>query len=95
MTGPSAGPVGDLPPDAIRAAQQVVYDEHWNDLGLANLVVRALTAAMPAIRAHMADQVRAMPRRTGTPEWSSHREVAQAVGYDVGLGAAEAEVRHG
>ena len=33
-----------------------------------------------------------MPRRTGTPEWSKASEVAQAVGYDVGLAAAQAEI---
>jgi len=56
-------------------------------------VIKAMVE--PLIRAHIADQVKAMPRRVGTPEWSSQRDVAQAVGYDVGLGAAEAEVRHG
>jgi hypothetical protein len=29
-----------------------------------------------------------LPRRSGTPEWSSHRAETQAAGYDMGLAAA-------
>lgn len=52
----------------------------------------AVAAVGPILRAQIAEEIKAMPRRTGTPEWSKASEVGQAIGYDVGLGAAYAEI---
>lgn len=91
---PTPDTARDEPPDAaIDAAVDALQKERGLNLAQAiNTALTVLRASGPLLRAQIADEIKAMPRRTGTPEWSKASEVAQAVGYDVGLAAAQAEI---
>lgn len=85
--------VVELPDDEVQAAR-VAYDRLWNEGAQeSSCLEAALLAAYPLIAAHVVSEclaaVRSLPRRSGQPEWSKGHTVAQGVGYDVGLAAAQ------
>lgn len=82
---------------------QLIGTETSNDEWAVDLHARLLIALAPVLwpllpsndhnawaewAANILAAIKAVPRRSGTPEWSKGGAVAQAAGYDMGLAAA-------
>lgn len=79
----------DLPAEAVKALRGKLSG--WGFSLSTFEATEALAAAMLAIRRHIADEIRAMPRRNENQGWPAYDEAA--VNFNVALEFAESAVR--